>query len=314
MWLREQGRSMKDPDLRLARIRTALGEHNLADLTRDQIKAWHRGIATSAPLKRGGGRREVDMNDPEVQRRRKDTANRLLNDLKACLNHAFKEGKVRHDTEWRAVKPFQHVGEARVRYLTQPEAARLVKACAEDLRAIVRGALLTGARRGDLIAMKVGDFKPDADAVTVQNSKSRYKGKAAYSAYLNAEGVEFFKAHTDGRDPGESMFLRGDGNSWSADDLNRPLRAANAAAKISPPAGMHTLRHTYASHAVMAGVPLMVVAQNLGHADTRMVEKHYAHLSPSYARQQIAKGLPAWGIVEADNVVPLERRTTAAGA
>jgi Protein of unknown function (DUF2934) len=26
----------------------------------------------------------------------------------------------------------------------------------------------------------------------------------------------------------------------------------------------------------------MVVAQNLGHADTRMVERHYGHLAPSY--------------------------------
>jgi hypothetical protein len=31
----------------------------------------------------------------------------------------------------------------------------------------------------------------------------------------------------------------------------------------------------------MNGVPLMVVAKNLGHADTRMVEKHYGHLAPS---------------------------------
>lgn len=305
-WLREQGRNMKDPEQRLARIRTALGAHNLSDLTRKQIRKWHKGIATSAPLKRGGGRREVDMSDPEVQRRRKDTANRLLNDLKACLNHAFKEGKVRHDTEWRAVRPFQHVSEARARYLSRDEVSRLVKACDADLRSIVRGALLTGARRGDLVQMKVGDFKPDADAVTVQNSKSRYKGKTAYSAFLNAEGVAFFAEHTANRDPGQPMFLRADGKPWAPDDINRPLRAANVAAKIAPPAGMHTLRHTYASHAAMQGVPLMVIAQNLGHADTRMVEKHYAHLSPNYARQQIAKGLPAWGIVEAKNSSKLE--------
>ncbi len=38
---------------------------------------------------------------------------------------------------------------------------------------------------------------------------------------------------------------------------------------------------------VMDGVPLMVVARNLGHADTRMVEKHYGHLATSYIRQAI---------------------------
>jgi len=31
----------------------------------------------------------------------------------------------------------------------------------------------------------------------------------------------------------------------------------------------------------MRGVPLAVIAAQLGHADTRMVEKHYAHLATS---------------------------------
>jgi hypothetical protein len=33
---------------------------------------------------------------------------------------------------------------------------------------------------------------------------------------------------------------------------------------------------------------LMVVARNLGHADTRMVEKHYGHLATSYVREAIS--------------------------
>ena len=39
----------------------------------------------------------------------------------------------------------------------------------------------------------------------------------------------------------------------------------------------------------MNGVPLMVVAKNLGHKDTRMVEKHYGHLAPSYVAAAIRK-------------------------
>ena len=55
---------------------------------------------------------------------------------------------------------------------------------------------------------------------------------------------------------------------------------ASARAKIKPRVSFHILRHCYASLAVMNGMPLMVVAKNLGHSDTRMVEKHYGHLSP----------------------------------
>jgi integrase len=34
----------------------------------------------------------------------------------------------------------------------------------------------------------------------------------------------------------------------------------------------------------MRGVPMGVIAERLGHADTRMVERHYGHLAPSYRR------------------------------
>jgi integrase len=68
-------------------------------------------------------------------------------------------------------------------------------------------------------------------------------------------------------------------------------------AKIDPPIGSHQLRHTWASHAVMGGMPLPVVARNLGHADTRMVEKHYGHLAPSYVVDQVRKHAPRFGKV-----------------
>ena len=55
---------------------------------------------------------------------------------------------------------------------------------------------------------------------------------------------------------------------------------------------------------VMDSVPLMVVARNLGHADTRMVEKHYGHLATSYVREAIRAASPL-GIVDAGKVVPI---------
>ena len=40
----------------------------------------------------------------------------------------------------------------------------------------------------------------------------------------------------------------------------------------------------------------MVVAKNLGHTDTRMVEKHYGHLAPRYVADAIRAGAPKFGI------------------
>jgi integrase len=83
------------------------------------------------------------------------------------------------------------------------------------------------------------------------------------------------------------------------------MRDACAGAGISPPIGCHQLRHTWASLAVMAGMPLMVVARNLGHASTVMVEKHYGHLSASYIDDAIRAAAPRFGVVADSNVRPL---------
>ena len=46
----------------------------------------------------------------------------------------------------------------------------------------------------------------------------------------------------------------------------------------------------------MHRVPLQVIAAALGHADTRITERHYAHLLPSYVADQIGANLPRLGI------------------
>jgi integrase len=48
----------------------------------------------------------------------------------------------------------------------------------------------------------------------------------------------------------------------------------------------HTLRHTFASHAVMAGVDLYTLAKLLGHRDITMVQR-YAHLAPDHLKAAV---------------------------
>ena len=48
----------------------------------------------------------------------------------------------------------------------------------------------------------------------------------------------------------------------------------------------------------MAGVPVAVIAEALGHADERITRKHYAHLAPSYVRDAVRNGLGDLGIVQ----------------
>lgn len=48
---------------------------------------------------------------------------------------------------------------------------------------------------------------------------------------------------------------------------------------------MYGLKHCYASHLLMSGASLLEVAKLLGHTDTRMVEKHYGHLTLGHLRK-----------------------------
>ena len=105
--------------------------------------------------------------------------------------------------------------------------------------------------------------------------------------------------------PADNVFLRADNNRWGASHQKRPLDEASARAEISSAVTFHILRHTHGSDLAMVGVLMGVVAAQLGHADTRMTEKHYAHLAPSYIAQTIRANFPDLGIGAASRVVPL---------
>jgi hypothetical protein len=47
------------------------------------------------------------------------------------------------------------------------------------------------------------------------------------------------------------------------------------------------------------------VAKNLGHSDTRMVEKHYGHLAPSFITEAIRAAAPRYNVRDDKRVVPL---------
>ena len=53
---------------------------------------------------------------------------------------------------------------------------------------------------------------------------------------------------------------------------------------------------------------------NLGHADARMTERHYAHLVPSHVTQVIRATMPKLGLVEPHSITPLLMCGTSAAA
>ena len=143
-------------------------------------------------------------------------------------------------------------------------------------------------RYSELARLEVGDFDKSAGTVLVRRSKTARQRHVV----LTKEGTQFFSDATAGRPSHTIIFTKANGASWTHGAQDWYVRQANGAGNIDPPIHFHLLRHTWASLAVMGGVPLVVVARNLGHVDTRMVERVYGHLAPSFIADAIRQGAP----------------------
>lgn len=284
-----------------------LGSIQVEKLSTDRLNRWRNKLATQpkrvrTKLTASEQATRETPDDEDARRARKATANRILTMLKAALNRAFHADRVASDTAWRKVRPFRRVDEAVVRYLKADEARRLVNACPKDFRKLVQAALLTGCRYAELARLKCGDLNTDSGTLAIRLSKGKVR-----HVVLTDEAKAAFEGWTLGRASQDLLFLRADGDTWGTSHQKRPLDEASARARISPAVTFHILRHTHGSHLAMNGVPMGVIAAQLGHADTRMTEKHYAHFAPSYVAQTIRANFPRLEIIGDGKISPLRR-------
>lgn len=263
-----------------AHILSKLGKIEVSALTAPRLRKWRDDLAATAPrlrTKKGEAQRYADVADG-VPRARRATANRTWTILRAALNLAFRNDETTTDVAWRKVKPFAKVDAARPRWLSIIEAKKLIAACAPDFHLLVRAALQTGCRYSELTRLQPADF--NGASLHIAQSKSG----GVRDVVLTDEEIALFAAI-------ELPLHKSNGALWGKGDQQRPMREAVARAKLLP-IGFHGLRHTWASLCIMAGVPSNVVAVNLGHVGTRMVERFYGHLSAGYVADAIRKGAP----------------------
>jgi len=184
---------------------------------------------------------------------------------------------------------FESVSKPRLVYLKTEQVSRLINAIEPECRNIVQVALATGARYSDITRLRVHDFDPDNGIVAVHQSK--IGGRVAH-VILTKNGVELFKRLCAGKAGDDLILRRANGEPFRDSNLQRPMAEACRIAKIKPAVSFHALRHTYASLARMNHVPDAVIAQNLGHVDTRMVVRTYGHIGDDFAKQMIRERAP----------------------
>jgi integrase len=301
-WFRAHRKSVKETEHCIrVHVLPYLGERRIADLKAPELRKWLDERAAQPARVRSSKfdkpqRFKAAPRTADEKRARRATANRILSTLKAILNKAFRDGLVSDDTEWRRVRPFEKVDVARIRFLSDAEGIRLVNACPADFRALVRAALLTGARYGELVALGVQDVDLRAGRIYIAPAKS---GRPRHIP-LNPEGIALFRDSVAGKTGDALVLTHMDGAAWGKNHHVRPLREACKVAKIKPGIAFHELRHTYASHLAQAGIDLLTISKLLGHSDTRITAKHYAHLADTTLAAAVTR-LPSFAAKGAKN-------------
>lgn len=182
------------------------------------------------------------------------------------------------------------------RFLTDQEAAELVRAAQPQWRSMILVALRTGLRIGELRGLQWLDVDLVRRVIQVRRTDpgrrkmdaTSPKGKRERTVPLTNDAVDVLTSiRPEVTKPtafvwpallkrsGEiRMRARSEKGCWHG------ITFAALAAGLED-VGWHTLRHTYASHLVMRGVPIRTVQAWLGHSSIVMTEK-YSHLSPDY--------------------------------
>lgn len=207
------------------------------------------------------------------------TANRYLATLSASFTYAVKElGWIERNPCSRVRKGKESAG--RVRYLTDDERTRLLKACKESRNPLLYPAcvlaLSTGARQSELMNLRWGQV--DFGRRTILLREGETKNGSGRVLPLTGEACELLRDMSKVRDlkddrvfpvPAEGRGFGSMRNAW-----DKALERAQV-----EDFRWHDLRHTAASYLTMAGVGSMEVAKMLGHKTLQMTAR-YSHLSP----------------------------------
>jgi integrase len=227
-----------------------LGEHKkVIDVRFDDIDALHRKITKAGHIYR---------------------ANRVVTLMSKAFSLAVRWG-------WRETNPCKGVKRNtehnRERYLTGDELARLTEALAKadrDVADVIRLLLMTGARRGEVLAMKWADL--DLTAGTWSKPPSSVKQDKRHTVPLSAPARQVLAA----RPRADEFVFPGAGQSGHAVNVWRQWKRILKVAKIEG-LRIHDLRHSFASELVSSGASLPLIGSLLGHRNVQTTSR-YAHL------------------------------------
>lgn len=262
----------------LAWWRAELGAYGLNDITPARLAEARDKLASEAlPLKGAKSKRTAPTH------RSPATVNRYM----ASLSHAFTVAM--NEWQWLDDNPLRRVSKhkeprGRVRFLSDEERTRLLKACKESsnpyLYPVVVLALSTGARSAEIMGL-------NWDVIDLHRGRAilhETKNGERRALPITGHALELLKELSKVRRLDTRLLFPGN-NPAKPVELRAPWLVALAAADIQD-FRFHDLRHSAASALAMNGASLAEIAEVLGHKTLQMV-KRYSHLSEGHTARVV---------------------------
>lgn len=159
------------------------------------------------------------------------------------------------------------------------KSSRQKGAGSDHLKPILIVAISTGMRKGEILQLKWSDIDFAEDYIVVRDSKNYESRVIPMNNNLKQELIKLREDNGDGK----YLFSYHDGKP-----IEYVYRSFGTALKRSgiKKCTFHSLRHTFATRAVMAGVDIVTVQELLGHKTIAMT-KRYSHPTPEHKKKAV---------------------------
>ena len=214
------------------------------------------------------------------------TAQQHLAYLSSAFNKAINQGYLR-ENPCNGIRRFKLPEKLPV-YFTKDEFQKLLDTTTDnDLRNLFIFAVNTGLRQMELLRLEWNQIDMEGCLLYLDNRNHLTKSKRIRTLPLNNSAVEVLRRRINNNNRSLVIFTY-QGREISQDFISHKIKKIIKKAGVNPQLNFHSLRHTFASWLVQAGVSIYEVSKLLGHSDIKTTEI-YAHLEIGNLHEAVKK-------------------------